>query len=299
MDLKQLRYFTAVVDAGGMRKAATAVHVSQPSLTTAIQNLEAELGVALFARTGRTVQPTAEGYHFYKRARSLLAQADKTRAEMQSFHSLEKAEIRIAAPITIASYVLADPIGQFLERYPGVKMSLKQMAGHDVESALMLGELDIGVLSRPPRSADIAAHVIHQRRICAYVRPGHSLAERGKVAWSELLDHPIASLPQNYFLHDIMDEHASRCKKTIDIILESDVVPLLAATARQSDAVCLLLEDVARKEKGLIKLDLIDDTLATEQYTTINITACHLKEVPLSLGAGALLEHLEAAKSLS
>ena len=72
MDLRQLRYFIAVVDEGGMRKAATAVHVSQPSLTTAIQNLEAELGVQLFARTGRTVQPCshklrkqkARCYHF-------------------------------------------------------------------------------------------------------------------------------------------------------------------------------------------------------------------------------------------
>lgn len=294
MDLRQLRYFAAVIDEGGMRKAATAVHVSQPSLTTAIQNLEAELGVQLFARTGRTVQPTAEGYHFYKRARALLAQAEKTKAEMLSFRSLEKAEIRVAAPITIASYVLAEPIGEFLEIYPGVKLSLKQMSGHEVESALLVGDIDIGVLSRPPHSAEIEAHALHTRRICAYVREKHSLAEQYSITWSALLDHPIASLPQKYVLHDIMQSHASRCKKNADLILESDVVPLLAATARQSDAVCLLLEDVARKEPGLVQLDIADDTAGgTREQTTINITACHLKDSPLSLGAEAILEHFK------
>lgn len=292
MDLRQLRYFTAVVDEGGMRKAALAVHVSQPSLSTAIQNLEAELSVSLFARTGRTVQPTAEGYHFYKRARALLAQAEKTKAEMLSFRALEKAEIRVAAPITIASYVLADPIGNFLKAYPGVKLSLKQMSGHEVESALLVGDIDIGVLSRQPRSAEIAAHAVHTRRICAYVREGHLLAEKKTITWSELLDHPIASLPQKYVLHDIMNTHASRSKKTADLIVESDVVPLLAATARQSDAVCLLLEDVARKEPGLIQLDIADDSKGEgNQKTTIDITVCHLKDSPLSLGAEAMFEY--------
>ncbi len=293
MDLRQLRYFTAVVDEGGMRKAATAVHVSQPSLTTAIQNLEADLGVTLFARTGRTVQPTAEGYHFYKRARALLAQAETTKAEMRSFKALEKAEIRVAAPITIASYVLADPIGKFLEIYPSIKLSLKQMSGHEVESALLVGDIDIGVLSRQPRSAEIAAHAIHTRRICAYVRKGHPLSHKKNISWSEVLDHPIASLPQKYVLHDIMNEHASRAKKSVDLIVESDVVPLLAATARQSDAICLLLEDVAHKEKGLVQLDLIDNQKEEKRPTTIDITVCHLKNSPLSLGAEAMFKHFK------
>ena len=299
MDLKQLKYFTAVVDEGGMRKATETLHISQPSLSVSVQNLEAELGVALFTRKGRALHPTAEGFHFYRRARALLTQADKAKAEMLSMQALEKAEIRIGAPITIATYVLRDHIAAFLHDYPGVRISFKQMSGHEVERALLVGDIELGVLSRPPKSAEINAHVIGRRRICAFVREGHPLAHKAAISWLEILEEQIVSLPQNYVLNGITTHHASRFKKTPDFILESDIVPLLTATVRQSDAICLLLEDVAHQEEGLVRLDIIDDTVEpASTNTAITITACHMAGVPLSIGAEAVFNQLKKLEKL-
>ena len=294
MDLKQLRYFTTVVDEGGMRKAAETLLVSQPSLSVSVQNLEAELGVALFTRKGRALHPTAEGFHFYRRARALLTQADKAKAEMLSLRALEKAEIRIGAPITIATYVLRDHIAKFLHDNPGVRISFKQMPGHEVERALLVGDIELGILSRPPKSAEISAHIVGRRRICAFVRDGHALADKGAISWSEILDEQIVSLPQNYVLNGIAVQHAARLKKTPDFILESDVVPLLTATVRQSDAICMLLEDVAQHEEGLVRLDIIDDTVEpASTNTAIDIIACHMAGIPLSIGAEAVFNQLK------
>lgn len=294
MDLKQLRYFAAIVDEGGVRKAALRVAISQPALTVAVQKLEAELGVSLFERIGRKVQPTAEGYHFYKHARALLAQAETAKADMASLKSLHKAEIKIAAPITIASYVLADPIASFMEAHPGVRVSFSQMGGPMVESALMQGDIDIGVLSRAPRAAEVVAHKLYEKKICAFVRPGHDLAKTNHITWPQLFSYKIVTLPRSYVLYENLMQHAAHHRVSADIILESDVVPLLASTIRKSDAVGLFLDSVADQEEGLISLPIREeDGVTTGSNTGIIVSACHLKDVPLSVAAKALLAHLK------
>jgi len=296
MDLKQLRYFTAILDEGGVRKAAERVAISQPALTVALQNLEAELGVNLFARVGRTLQPTAEGYHFYRHARVLLAQAETAKADMASMKSLEKAEIRIAAPITIASYVLADPIAGFMETHPGVRISFSQMGGPLVESALMQGDIDIGVLSRSPKASDVAAHQLYDKKIGAFVRPKHPLANAGHITWPQLFNHSIVTLPKSYILYENLMDHAAHYRLAADVILESDVVPLLASTIRKSDAIGLFLDSVGEQEQSLVQLPITESDGKTEASgTRVIISACHLKNSPLSIAAQALLDHLGQA----
>lgn len=296
MDLKQLKYFAAIIDEGGVRKAADRVAISQPALTVAIQKLEAELDVSLFARVGRSLQPTAEGYHFYSHARALLAQAETAKADMASLKSLEKAEIKIAAPITIASYVLADPISSFMEAYPGVRIAFSQMGGPLVESALMKGDIDIGVLSRKPRVSAVVPHRLYDKKLCAFVRPGHALEAAGYVTWAQIFSHPIVTLPKSYVLYENLMSHAAHYRVSADIILESDVVPLLASTIRKSDAVGLFLDSVADHEADLICLPIMADSGEKDgSGTRIVISACHLKDAPLSIAAKALLAHLEQA----
>jgi DNA-binding transcriptional LysR family regulator len=294
MDFKQLKYFVAIVDEGGYRKASSSLHISQPALTAAIKNLEADLGVSLFARTGRKVVPTAEGNHFYQHARALLSQAEKARADMASLKSMAKAEITAAAPTTIASYVLAEPIAAFMEAYPGAKVSLTQMGGPVVERALLNGEIDIGVLSRPPSSADIVAHHLYTKRICVFMRPDHALAGQPYVSWQQLFDHAIVTLPKSYVLYENLMVQARHFRRTADIILESDVVPLLASTIRKSDAIGVFLENVIEQEQGLKTLEIrSEDGKSAGTETSVTISACTLKGAPLSIAAKALLEHLE------
>jgi len=296
MDLRQLRYFTAVIDEGGVRKAAERISVSQPALTVAIQNLEAELTVSLFERIGRRLQPTAEGYHFYRHARALLAQADVAKADMASLRSLEKAEIRIAAPITIASYVLADPISSFMEAYPGIRVSFIQMGGPVVESALMKGDIDIGVLSRKPKIAEIIPHKLYDKKICAFVRKAHPLADKSYITWPSLLAHQIVTLPKSYVLYENLMSRAAHYRQSAEIILESDVVPLLASTIRKSDAVGLFLDSVAEQEPDLISLPIMEKGGTKDSGgTRVVISACHMKDAPLSIAATALLDHLRRA----
>src|SRR3954464_4940005 len=113
MKLLHLRAFAAIVDAGGLAKAATRLHVSQPALSRQIQALEADLGVSLFDRVGRRVQLTSQGGDLLLRSRRLLAEADSLGERARELKSGEAGILRVAATPQVIENLLA----QFLIRY--------------------------------------------------------------------------------------------------------------------------------------------------------------------------------------
>lgn len=292
MDLKQLRYFTEIVDAGSVRQAGERVNISQPALTIAVQNLETELGVSLFSRTGRNLIPTKEGLYFYRHARALLAQSDRLKVDMRALKTLDKAEIKIAAPVMIASTVLAKPMAAFMREHPGVHIQFVQKGGPEVERALLQGEIDIGFLSRPPQSANVTAHKICRREIQAFVNPQHKLASAHSISWLELLEHPIATLPKDYVLHQSIKKKAAFYQTGADIVFESDVLGLIVQLLQCNPMVGILLEGVSDMAPGLASLS-IHDVKGADQPLQASIFACHLSKIPPSHSAESFLSFLE------
>ncbi|MGD8325435.1 MAG: LysR family transcriptional regulator [Sphingomonadales bacterium] len=293
MDLKQLRYFTEIVDAGSVRQASQSVNISQPALTVAVQNLETELGVSLFARTGRKLIPTNEGRYFYRHARALLSQSERLKVDMRALKTLDKAEIKIAAPVMIASTVLARPIATFMKQYPGIHIQFVQKGGPEVERALLQGEIDIGFLSRPPQSADVTAHKICGSEIKAFVNRQHKLASAHSISWLDLLEHPIVTLPKDYVLHQNIKKKAVFYHMESDIVLESDVLGLILQLILSNPVVGILLEGVSDMAPELVNLS-IHDVKDADQRIEASIFACHLSKIPPSHSAESFLSFLES-----
>ncbi|WP_262690109.1 LysR family transcriptional regulator [Kordiimonas aestuarii] len=291
MDLKQLRYFAAIIDEGGMRRAADGLHVSQPALTVAVKQLEAALGVSLFSRTGRTLEPTREGYRLYAHARALLAQAEKAKSEMRALASLEVADLPLAATGMIANHVLARPISRFLGQHPGVKISLLQMGGPAVESALKLGEVEIG-FAMHELDAGFEQVPVFSNQVAVCLRADHPAAARDTISWSDLLDLPVATLPRSYTLHARLLKEARRHSKSANIVLESDAMGPLTAAIEDGTAVGLLME--AAKPAG----DHIKALPITENKGYhFSLNACWRKDMPLSVAGQALVGFLQENKS--
>lgn len=294
MDLKQLRYFTAIIDEGGVRRASEQVHISQPAITVAIKNLEADLGVKLFIRKGRNLQATKEGYHFYKHACSILAQADKAKADMASLTSLQMAHIKIAAPTMIAGYVLADSISDFMSLHPGIRITANQMGGPRVETALLRGDIDIGFMGNKPEAAHIEANKVAEAEIYAFVRPEHPLSLHSYLTWPDVLKYELVTLARSYLLYENIKRQASRHRATADIILESDIFPLLTTSIRKSDSVGLFLGNIAAHEPNLVCIPIRPKANApAPSEVKIAINACYLNNAPLSLAAKAFLAHMQ------
>src|SRR5271154_2110867 len=155
MELRHLRYFTAVVRWKGYREASRHLYIAQPSISEAVSDLEGELGIKLFSREGRVARLTPEGQAFYEEALKTLAQAERAIATAQRAAKGETGRLGIGF-MGFATYpFLPDLLRKYKARHPGVSLRLEENVPSGQDHAFDRGEIDIG-FTRPP-SADRSA----------------------------------------------------------------------------------------------------------------------------------------------
>ena len=144
MELRHLRYFTAVVQWKGYREASRRLHVAQPAISRTVADLEDELGLKLFSRTKRMAQLTPEGEVFYAEAVRTLGQADLAinTARRAARGEIGKLSIGFLGSATFA--FLPELVRTFRAQYPGVKLTLQDLSQSQQEAAFDKGLIDIG-----------------------------------------------------------------------------------------------------------------------------------------------------------
>ena len=149
MELRVLRYFLAVVREQSISGAAQFLHVSQPTLSRQIMELEEELGVVLFLRGNRKITLTDEGMLLRKRAEQIVDLVRKTRDDLVTTEESVSGSIYIGAGETHAFRTLASSIGNLVGRYPGMRVHLFSGNAEDVTERLDKGLVDFGLLIEP------------------------------------------------------------------------------------------------------------------------------------------------------
>ena len=154
-DLRQLRYFVAVAEERHFGRAAKRLAMTQPPLSQAIRALEEELGVALFARTKRTVELTPVGADLLPEVRKLLAAAEGLRPLAQSLARGEAGTLALAFVSTADYGLLPQLLREFAGRYPGVRLQLAEATSDVQIDELVAGRIDAGLVIPPvpPRHA--------------------------------------------------------------------------------------------------------------------------------------------------
>ncbi|WP_424808584.1 LysR family transcriptional regulator [Rhodococcus sp. 27YEA15] len=146
MDLHFVTYFVAVVDHGGVTKAARALYISQPSLSQAIRTLERRLGATLFDRTGRGLVLTDAGRDFDLAARRILADVDRARAKVAAVRDLEFGRVDIATYSAFSIDPIVELVRRFRTDFPKVVVRVIDTFGPSgVETALRYGSAEVGV----------------------------------------------------------------------------------------------------------------------------------------------------------
>lgn len=150
MDARQLEYFLAVVDHGGMHKAADALLVAQPSLSQTIRVLERDLGTALFHRVGRRLVLTQAGHALIEPARQVVRELTAARASVESVAGLQVGEVTIAAMPSQAIEPLGGMITRFTAQHPGLSVSVRAaFTPADVLAMVRGGVTELGLAAGP------------------------------------------------------------------------------------------------------------------------------------------------------
>lgn len=145
MELSALRRFLMIAREGTISGAAAALHLSQPSLSRQMQDLERELGCTLFIRGKRRIELTGEGMRLRSRAEEIVDLADRTEAEFRVTGATLAGEIRIGGGETPAMELVADVIAEMQDAYPLVRFSLHSGNAEDIAERLDTGRIDFGL----------------------------------------------------------------------------------------------------------------------------------------------------------
>ena len=149
MDIRTLRYFLTVAREENMTTAAQLLHVTQPTLSRQIVDLEQELGRTLFVRTNRQTLLTEDGMHLRRRAEEIVSMVDRTEMEFQTTEEEVYGELHIGAGETQSMLLIAEAAESLKKRYPEIKYHIHSGNADDVSERINRGTLDFGLLFEP------------------------------------------------------------------------------------------------------------------------------------------------------
>lgn len=192
MELRVLNYFLMVAREENITKAAQLLHVTQPTLSRQLMQLEEELGVQLFHRGKHSVSLTEEGMLLRRRAQELVSLSEKTKLELQCREDVPAGEIAIGCGETKSMSLLSKCMVSFRERYPLVQFSIYSAIADDIKERIEKGLLDMGLLVEP---VDISKYeyirMPVKERWGVLVREDSPLAGKASVTPEDLLGVPL------------------------------------------------------------------------------------------------------------
>jgi LysR family nitrogen assimilation transcriptional regulator len=149
VDIRQLRYFVAVVEAQSFSRAAQKLYVAQPALSLHVRNMESDLGTELLLRTPQGVVPTDAGLVLLQRARDIIADFESAKQAVGEHARDPAGEVQIGLPGTIAELLAVPLILRTRERYPKIRLKIAEAMSGFVLEWLHEGRIDLGVLYLP------------------------------------------------------------------------------------------------------------------------------------------------------
>src|SRR5690625_2093019 len=150
MEFRQLIYFIEVTKKEHMTEAAYDLHVSQSSISRSITQLEEELGVNLFIREGRNVRLTPTGQLSLDRAQQIVRLVEESKREINEHLNPMKGTVRIAFPISMASYTLPSIIYAFRKKYPDAKFEMNNASFNERIQGVKKGDYNIAITAPVP-----------------------------------------------------------------------------------------------------------------------------------------------------
>ena len=182
MEMHRVRYFLAVADTLNFTRAAEQCHVSQPSLTRAIQQLEEELGGLLLRRERKLTHLTDFGRLLEPHLRQLAADAEAAKTTAKRFLSLSQAQIRLGVMCTVGPAGFMGFLAGFRGANPGCEITLLEGVPKRLSAMLMEGELDVAVMAQPElfnERFDVLS--LYRERFCIAFPTGHRLEQQKRV----------------------------------------------------------------------------------------------------------------------
>ncbi|SFE58530.1 LysR substrate-binding domain-containing protein [Alteribacillus iranensis] len=258
MNLKQLEYFLEIEKEKSFSKASQTLHVSQPSLSKVIHQLEEELGIRLFDRSTRHLRITDEGKMMLIHAQQVIRAADDMKKAADDLIQRRKGSFLFGLPPVIGSTLFPDVIADFRATYPDTDMQIIEEGAKIMEASLLEGNIDVGVAILPVASDLFDVRPLIQKHLLLIVAPDHPLAKEKKITMKELRHERFLMFQQGFSLYDRVREGCIEAGFEPTVIHESTQWDFLVEMAKKNLGVAFVPETLCEKmdmtEVGVIEV---------------------------------------------
>jgi DNA-binding transcriptional LysR family regulator len=194
-DLRQMRYVVEVARERGFSRAAVNLHVAQQAVSQQVKAVEDALGVQLFERTNRGVEPTAAGEAFVQEARRTLDAADRVAQRAQAAARGELGTLRLAYTLSTVYETLPVLIDALAAEHPGLKVTPREVFAEDIERLLDDERIDLALAPHVGHRTGLDQHPIRREPFVAAVADNHPLATQPHIALAGLADQTVELWP--------------------------------------------------------------------------------------------------------
>lgn len=264
MILRHIRYLMSVAQHRNFTRAAEELHVSQPTLSQQIKQLEESLGAQLLDRSGRIVQLTDAGEVFLRHARRALDDLDAGKRAIHDVQDLSRGSLRLAMTPPFTCFLIGPLVEGFNARYPGITLNVREMTQDHMEAALANDEIDIGIAFADTPSAtkvippDLKEQILFVETLDVIVSRHHALARNEAPLSAQELDQiEMVLLDKDFILRVYIDQYCREHNITPAIAIETNSISAIVEIVRHSRLATILPHTIACKQCDLYPITLV------------------------------------------
>jgi len=269
MNLRQLRSFVTIADAGGLARAEGRLHLSPPAASRQIQALEAELGVPLFDRLGRRMQLTSEGEDLLRRSRRLLQDAEALGERAKALRKGKIGILRIGATPQTIEATLAPFMSAYQKRHPGVEIHLVEDGGVSLPSRIDNGDVHLGLIVSDQRFERFQNRTLYPAIGLALLPPSHRLGGSRTLEVAALAEQPLLLLNRSFASREWFDAACSVAHVRPPVLLESAAAHTIIALAAAGYGIAIIPSTAQVSRAGLRAVPLVQRGAPLGRWLTI------------------------------
>jgi len=255
MELRHLRAFVTIVEAGGFARAGGRLNVSQPALSRQIRALEAALDVRLFDRIGRRAQLSSEGEDLLLRARRLLTDIESLGERARALKGGQTGVLRLGATPQMMETLLARFLPRYRRRHPGVEVHLVEVGGAAAAEHLDRGTVHLSLL--PGTDTRFRWRPLLPMYLVAVLQKSHRLGRRATLEIHDLVDMPLLLTRRDFASREWFDTASQVAHVRPRMLLESGAPATLVALARAGYGIAIVPSTVRIPRGGVRAVPLV------------------------------------------
>lgn len=232
MDIRELRTFIAVAEAGSFTRAGGRLQISQSAVSQQIRLLEESLGTPLFTRRAREVSLTQAGNVLLPYARQIVAKLEEARAVVSDYESLGRGRIVIGAGGAVCHHLLPELLKEFAQRFAKVEIQVISGFSNETLQRTIEGGVDLGIVVLPLQHTAVVSAELGRDELVAIARPGHRWTGLARVRARDFVDEPLVVYERNSHTFRIIER----------FLLEEGVFPRFAMEISDLEAVKRMVE---------------------------------------------------------